>query len=434
MRSCVLTPSWDARRPTRKLLRPECGDHSQRLQWVIRPTQRRSSSTSSRSSRSRRSPLYVAPPQYPGRRGRRTVCQRAVPTLVSLASHTPPRGSASPATWPVRVRRGRSTRRRCSRPEPPGPAGAGNRAQPEEPDRVPHLLRARPRPHPCTRSRSGAWPASARCSSLPTTTTSAPGSPTPSRWPRSRSASPARLGLNVALTAAAATRPRLRPRPGRPRSEDALSPFVAGRLPPRRVRRRRRPRAAQPVRRDARRASATTPGTARRRRRPRARSWPGPTASPTCCHDFEDAVAAGIVGAGDLPDAVARRRRAPTAARSSHGFITAMVDTIADTGRVGLRTRRGRRARPRSAPSTTSASTCGPRLDAQADRVIELLQSLTSWFVDHPDETGDGRSSPGRPRRCAAAVRYVSGMTDRFAFQHAVERLGWDPSALPRGA
>jgi len=30
-------------------------------------------------------------------------------------------------------------------------------------------------------------------------------------------------------------------------------------------------------------------------------------------------------------------------------------------------------------------------------------------------------------------VRYVSGMTDRFAYRLAVERLGWDPAALPRG-
>jgi hypothetical protein len=31
------------------------------------------------------------------------------------------------------------------------------------------------------------------------------------------------------------------------------------------------------------------------------------------------------------------------------------------------------------------------------------------------------------------AVRWVSGMTDRFALGLAVEKLGWDPAALPRG-
>src|SRR5205807_1201391 len=32
-----------------------------------------------------------------------------------------------------------------------------------------------------------------------------------------------------------------------------------------------------------------------------------------------------------------------------------------------------------------------------------------------------------------AAVTYVGGMTDRFAFQSAVAHLGWDPSRLPVG-
>ncbi len=66
--------------------------------------------------------------------------------------------------------------------------------------------------------------------------------------------------------------------------------------------------------------------------------------------------------------------------------------------------------------------------------MIELLRSLTSWFIEHPDETGDGPMRRGSPEAVAAAVRYVSGMTDRFAFRLAVERLGWDPGgAAPRG-
>jgi hypothetical protein len=30
-------------------------------------------------------------------------------------------------------------------------------------------------------------------------------------------------------------------------------------------------------------------------------------------------------------------------------------------------------------------------------------------------------------------VRYVSGMTDRFALRLAVDRLGWSPDDLPTG-
>ena len=32
-----------------------------------------------------------------------------------------------------------------------------------------------------------------------------------------------------------------------------------------------------------------------------------------------------------------------------------------------------------------------------------------------------------------AAVTYVAGMTDRFAFRQAVALLGWDPEKLPAG-
>ena len=39
----------------------------------------------------------------------------------------------------------------------------------------------------------------------------------------------------------------------------------------------------------------------------------------------------------------------------------------------------------------------------------------------------------GSPAAVRAAVTYVGGMTDRFAFQSAVAHLGWDPSRLPVG-
>ena len=32
-----------------------------------------------------------------------------------------------------------------------------------------------------------------------------------------------------------------------------------------------------------------------------------------------------------------------------------------------------------------------------------------------------------------AAVTYVAGMTDRYAFDRAVELLGWDLARLPKG-
>jgi dGTPase len=65
----------------------------------------------------------------------------------------------------------------------------------------------------------------------------------------------------------------------------------------------------------------------------------------------------------------------------------------------------------------------------QARRVIDVIRSLTDWFVDHPEVPDVER---GSPEAVAAAVRYVSGMTDRFALRLATERLGWDPARLPQ--
>jgi dGTPase len=70
-----------------------------------------------------------------------------------------------------------------------------------------------------------------------------------------------------------------------------------------------------------------------------------------------------------------------------------------------------------------------PAAAEQARRVVALLRSLTEWFVEHPT---DGLAAGG-PEAVAAAVRHVSGMTDRYALRLAVEHLGWDPAALPRG-
>ena len=146
------------------------------------------------------------------------------------------------------------------------------------------------------------------------------------------------------------------------------------------------------------------------------------------CHDFEDAVSAGIVTRADLPAEVAEV--AGTDRRSQlHHFVTAMIETVAGSGVVGLR-----RAEADSLAAFRAFNFeriyLRPASVEQANRVIVLIRALADLFIEHPEVEG---VEPRSRTAVDEAVRYVSGMTDRFALRVAVERLGWDPSRLPRG-
>jgi len=152
------------------------------------------------------------------------------------------------------------------------------------------------------------------------------------------------------------------------------------------------------------------------------------------CHDFEDAVGAGIVTPGDLPvevaEVVGTDRRTQL-----HRFITAMIDSIIASGAVAMRQPEADALGAFRAFNFERIYLRPASVD-QAERVTMLLRGLVDWFVAHPDELGgEAADAPvtGSTGAVAEAVRYVSGMTDRFALALAVERLGWDPSRLPRG-
>ena len=152
------------------------------------------------------------------------------------------------------------------------------------------------------------------------------------------------------------------------------------------------------------------------------------------CHDVEDAVDAGIVAMSDLP-AEAVEVVGATRSRQLGSFIDALLATVADTGTVALRQPEADALAALRAFNYERIY-LRPEAVEQAARVITLLGSLTEWFVGNPRAVDPGAeaTAPGSCEAIAAAVRYVSGMTDRFALALAVEHLGWDPAALPRGA
>lgn len=151
-----------------------------------------------------------------------------------------------------------------------------------------------------------------------------------------------------------------------------------------------------------------------------------------CCHDFEDAVDAGLVSPDDLPDQVSEV--VGTDRRTQlHRFITAMVDSIAASGTVGLRSAEAD-ALAKFRAFNYERIYLRPASVDQADRVVRLLRQITDYLADRPDEIGRGvAAEPGSAEAVAAAVRYVSGMTDNFALRFGHDRLGWTVEALPRG-
>ena len=71
---------------------------------------------------------------------------------------------------------------------------------------------------------------------------------------------------------------------------------------------------------------------------------------------------------------------------------------------------------------------------AQSRAVVEVLRALVEFFADAAgtDLRRARRDRPGSDAAVQAAVAYVAGMTDRYAFDTAVRDLGWDPARLPQ--
>lgn len=152
------------------------------------------------------------------------------------------------------------------------------------------------------------------------------------------------------------------------------------------------------------------------------------------CHDFEDAVDAGVVTPTDLPGIVISR--CGIARREQLGaFVNGMVDATAATGRIGMV--------PDLAEALASfrqfnyeAIYRRPESEAQAVAVIGMLRALVEHYMANPAllpahaDTPFERNSDEAAR---AAVTYVGGMTDRFACTQAVQLLNWPEDLLPRG-
>ncbi|MEX2660109.1 MAG: HD domain-containing protein [Acidimicrobiales bacterium] len=238
--------------------------------------------------------------------------------------------------------------------------------------------------------------------------------------------------LNVALTEAIALGHDCGHGPGGHASEDALSPYVEGGYD-------HAVWGADVVLQPLNLCAETLDGI-------RNHSWSRPAPSTPegevvswadriayVCHDFEDAVSAGIVTTDMLPGVV-RERCGSTRSAQLGALIGGVVDAVTATGSVGM-------TEPLAA-ALAAFRACNyeriylrPASVAQGDAVGEVLKALVEHMADRPNlipgVAERGGFAAGSTEALTAAVTYVAGMTDRYAFQSAIAHLGWSPDRLP---
>jgi dGTPase len=140
------------------------------------------------------------------------------------------------------------------------------------------------------------------------------------------------------------------------------------------------------------------------------------------CHDFEDAVHAGVVRDDELATSIRSTLGTHRSAQLTT-LIEAMVATTTSTGTIGMRADAAA-ALDEFRAFNYERIYLRPASNDQADRVVRMLRAITEHLLARPGaEATDVR----------AVVGYVAGMTDRFACDLAVRELGWPTEELPRG-
>ena len=153
------------------------------------------------------------------------------------------------------------------------------------------------------------------------------------------------------------------------------------------------------------------------------------------CHDFEDAVAAGVVTSEQLPQEV-RETCGVQRDQQLRTFIGAMIEATATTGRIAM-TSKCADALATFRKFNYENIYMRRESRAQAESVVRLLRALVEHYVIYPKlmyapferELFDAHSAEATK----LAVTYVGGMTDRFACRQGISLLGWQESQLPQG-
>lgn len=150
-----------------------------------------------------------------------------------------------------------------------------------------------------------------------------------------------------------------------------------------------------------------------------------------CAHDLEDAYHAGIVDIADLPaeivEVCGRTRR-----EQIRTFVHAVVRSSVEHGVIGMD------------PDTAAALAAlrafnyeriytRPASVKQSAAVVKVLHALVEHFGANPHLLPEPvEADPNTSEAVRAAVTWIGGMTDRYAFDTAVRELNWNPDQLPK--
>jgi dGTPase len=136
------------------------------------------------------------------------------------------------------------------------------------------------------------------------------------------------------------------------------------------------------------------------------------------CHDFEDAARAQVIDPRALPKIV-RDRVGTTHSEQLGTFVRALIEQSATHGSIGMDVDTAAALAEFRAFNYDSIYLRKDSVD-QADAVVAVLSSLVGRLVASGYAPLD-------------AVAYVAGMTDKFAFNLAVDRFDYPLSLLPQG-
>lgn len=152
-------------------------------------------------------------------------------------------------------------------------------------------------------------------------------------------------------------------------------------------------------------------------------------------HDYDDAVRSGIITPGDLPEIV-REVLGTRQSQQIGSMIRGVIDAVERTGRIGI-TAEVAEAMDAFRKFNYERIYFRPASVKQAEKVVRMLRALVECYADSPALIPDvargewEHAASGSQQAYDLAVRYVSGMTDRFAIGQAVALLSWPTSEIP---